>query len=143
VRERSPAIELVISWQALTRHGQGSRSTANQLIIFGVGANPDPFHDSVFQETERPVMVSNPAMEQSPEPGESRGTSFRSWPILEPAVLAIPLCFRNQEIQFTAAGIPIKLGIPALLLQGAYTLRDLPGQAAGCTESPAWRRTSS
>jgi hypothetical protein len=44
--------------------GQASRSTANQLIVLGVGADPDPFHDAGFQEAERPVMVSDPHCHQ-------------------------------------------------------------------------------
>src|ERR1039458_4371965 len=44
--------------------------------------------------------------------------------ILEPAVLTILACFRNQEIQLAVAGIPIKLGVPALLLQGVNTVGD-------------------
>ena len=42
-------------------------------------------------------------------------------------MLTILLCFRNQEVQFAAAGIPIKLGVPALLLQGVNTVGD-PGK---------------
>jgi len=42
-------------------------------------------------------------------------------------VLTILLCFRNKEVQFAAAGIPIELGVPALLLQGVNTVGD-PGK---------------
>jgi len=44
-----------------SRHDQ----PRNQLIVFGVGADPDPFHDAGFQEAERPVMVSDPHCHQS------------------------------------------------------------------------------
>jgi len=39
-------------------------------------------------------------------------------------VLAILLCFRNQEVQFATAGIPIELGVPALLLEGVNAVGD-------------------
>jgi hypothetical protein len=42
-------------------------------------------------------------------------------------VSAILARFRNQEVQFAAAGIPIKLGVPALLLQGVNAVGD-PGK---------------
>ena len=67
--------------------------------------------------------VRRQAMEKSPEPG-NRWSLPRGWPILEPAVLAILLCFRNQEVQFAGAGIPIKLGVPACLLEGVNTAGD-------------------
>ena len=66
-------------------------------------------------------------MEKPLEPGNRVGLRCGGWPILEPAVSAIVLCFRNQEVQFAAAGIPIELGVPALLLEGVNTAGD-PGR---------------
>jgi hypothetical protein len=34
------------------------------LIVFAVGADPGPYYDAGFQETERPVMVSDPHCHQ-------------------------------------------------------------------------------
>ena len=57
-------LPIPVHGSAPTEQGQASRSTANQLIVFGVGADPDPFHDAGFQEAERPVMVSDPHCHQ-------------------------------------------------------------------------------
>ena len=81
-----------------------------------------------------PTRLPNPRPCQGPlshaiaaRTGESPGTSLRGRPFPELTVSAILLCFRNQKIQLAAAGIPVKRGVPALLLQGVHTLGD-PGK---------------
>ena len=70
-------LPIPVHGSAPTEQGQASRSTANQLIVFGVGADPDPFHDAGLQEAERPVNGLRSALSPNSRDSPAAGIAVK------------------------------------------------------------------